>query len=76
MDKEKEEYNILVKFKYDDNDYVLYTDNTQDEDGNINVYGAKVDKNGKLSVAEDVDMERVFQIMIEKYRKKIVGGEL
>ena len=36
------EYEILLAFKWfqTGNDYLVYTDNTNDEDGNLNIYAA------------------------------------
>lgn len=73
MDKE---YDILMNFSYDDNDYVLYTDNTYDDKGDFNVYGARVDEEGRLLEVEDVDMDDVFKEMIDKYKEKVLKGEI
>ena len=73
---DKVKYDILMSFKYGDNDYVLYTDNTYDEEHQFKVYGARVNQDGRLSDVDDVDMDDVFRIMIEKYREKVLNGEL
>ena len=70
------EYDILMNFTYDDLDYVLYTDNTYDEFGAFNIYGAKVGKEGRLEEPDDVDINDVFNIMIEEYKDKIIKGEI
>ena len=70
------EYDILVKFTYDGNEYVLCTDNTFDKDGNIRTFGACVDKEGRLSEVSDVDMDDVFRIVGEQYRDKVLEGEV
>ena len=72
----KQELDILVKFTYDDNDYVIVTDNSYDSDGNINVYGAKLGRDERLEEVTDVDMPEVFNMMIEEYRQKILKGEI
>ena len=69
-------YDILMKFSFDSEDYVLYTDNTYDNEGNFNIYGAKLGIDGRLEEVDDVDMDLVFDIMIRRYKKKVLGGEL
>jgi hypothetical protein len=66
------EYDILMSFSYFDDDYVLYTDNTYDSNGSFNVYGARVDSRGRLKRVDDVDMDIVFNRMIEKYRNEVL----
>ena len=75
MDKEIE-YDILMEFNYDGNDYVIYTDNTYDEEGKFNLYGAATDSEGRLREVEDVDMDDVFDMMINRYRESILKGEI
>ena len=70
------EYDIFMNFKYDGNDYVLYTDNTYNDNNEFNVYGARMDKEGRLREVDDVDMDEVFNIMIRRYRDKVMSGEL
>lgn len=70
------EYDILMKFKYDGIDYVLYTDNTYNEKEEFNIYGASLDKEGRLTEVTDVDMMDVFSIMINRYREKVMSGEV
>ncbi len=70
------EYDILMKFTYDNLDYVLYTDNTYDELGVFNIYGAKVGKEGRLEEVDDVDISDVFDKMIEEYKEKVIKGEI
>ena len=66
------EYDILMKFTYFDEDYVLYTDNSYDSSGNFNVYGARVDSLGRLKKVNDVDMDIVFERMIDKYKNEVL----
>lgn len=75
MDKEIE-YDILMEFNYDGNDYVIYTDNSYDEEGKFNLYGASLDSEGRLREVEDVDMDDVFDMMINRYRESILKGEI
>lgn len=69
MDKE---YDILMEFTYFDEDYVLYTDNTYNALGEFNVYGARIDSDGRLQKVYDIDMDIVFERMIEKYKNEIL----
>ena len=73
---EDREYDILMEFQYDGNDYVIYTDNTYNENGEFNLYGAGKDSEGRLREVNDVDMDDVFQIMINQYKEKVLNGEL
>ena len=70
------DYDILVKFTYEDEDYVIYTDNTYNKLGEYNIYGAKLGFDDKLEKVDDVDMDDVFKIVIDEYREKIVAGEI
>lgn len=70
------EYDILMKFKYDNRDYVLYTDNTYGDNNEFNIYGACIDGEGRLREVDDVDMDDIFNIMINKYKDKVNSGEL
>ena len=69
-------YDILMKFTYEDEDYVIYTDNTYGEDGSFNMYGAKLGEDDRLEEVNDVDIQDVFNIMVDEYKKKIVAGEI
>ena len=69
-------YDILMKFTYDADDYVIYTDNTYDEDGIFNMYGAKLGQDDRLVDVDDVDIMDVFNIVIDEYKKKIISGEI
>ena len=72
----KKEMDILVKFTYDCNQYVIVTDNSYHDDGDINVFGAKLGKDDRLEDVVDVDMTDIFNTMIEEYRQKILRGEI
>ena len=69
-------YDILMKFSYEDDNYVIYTDNTYDEDGVFNMYGAKLGLDDRLEEVDDVDIQDVFNIMVDEYKKKIMAGEI
>ena len=75
MNKHKE-YDILMQFTYDDVDYVIVTDNTYNEKGEFNMYGARVGVDGRLREVYDTDMMDVFNVMIERYKEKIIKGEI
>ena len=70
------EYDILMKFNFDGNDYVIYTDNTYSDEGTFNLYGAGLDEEERLTLVDDVDVMDVIDIMIERYRNKVLKGEL
>ena len=69
-------YDILMKFSYDDRDYIIFTDYTYDEEGILNFYGSGIDSEGRLVEVEDVDMDKVFQIKIDEYKDKLLRGEV
>ena len=71
---EKIEYDILMRFHYGDDDYVIFTDNTYDND-NLNLYGARLDSEERL-IEYDEDMDEVFDMMINKYKEKLLKGEV
>ncbi len=75
MDKNME-YNILVKFNYDGEDYIIYTDNTYDDKGKFNLFGACLDSEGRLMDVEDPDINIIFDVMMKRYREKVLRGEL
>ncbi len=74
--KHDQEFDILVKFNYDDGEYVIVTDNTYDNEGNINVYGAKLDGEERLEEVFDDEVKDIFDMMIEEYRQKILRGDI
>ena len=74
--KDNIEYDILMKFFYEGNNYVIYTDNTYNDNNEFNLYGAGIDIDGRLKEVDDVDMDSVFKLMIEKYKEKVLNGEL
>ncbi len=70
------EYDILMKFSFDGDNYIIYTDNTFDDGGNIHLYGARLDEEERLREVEDADIHAVFDIMMKRYREKLLRGEL
>ena len=53
-----------------------YYEITYDEEGKFNLYGASLDSEGRLREVEDVDMDDVFDMMINRYRESILKGEI
>ena len=72
-DKDNKElnYDILIRFTFDNSNYIVYTDNLQNEKGEFNLYGAKLDINNKLEEVTDVDVLPLFEEIIEDYNEKI-----
>lgn len=73
---EKIDCDVLIKFEFNQNNYIVYTDNTYNTDGYFNLYKAKVDANGLLSDPIDIDVIPVFDKLISNYKNKIKKGEL
>ena len=74
--KDNINYDILMKFAYEDDDYVLYTDNTYNDLGEFNIYGARLGLDDRLEEVNDVDIDDVFNMMINEYKEKIIAGEI
>ena len=67
---------VLIEFTFDNNKYIVYTDNTFDNDGLFNLYKAKIDDNNRISDPDDVDVEKIFEKLIIDYKNKVVRGEI
>lgn len=67
-------YDVLIKFDYDNNNYIIYTDNTYNDKGEFNLYGAMIDKENKLNSVYDVDVIAIFNKLIAEYKDKIIKG--
>ena len=67
---------ILIEFTYDSVNYIVYTDNTIDENGFFNLYKAKIDSENKISDPDDVDVDEIFDKLILDYKNKIIRGEV
>ena len=74
--KDNLNYDILVKFNYDGEDYIIYTDNTYDDKGIFNLYGACLDNEGRLIEVDDPDVHVIFDVMMKRYRENLLRGEL
>ena len=73
---QKVECDILIKFEFDGDNYIVYTDNTYDKNGYFNLYKAMVGKDNKLYDPTDIDVLPVFDKLIADYKSKIVKGEI
>lgn len=70
------ECNILIRFEYKFNRYIVYTDNILNEKGEYNLYKALIDENNKIVDPEDTSVDSVFDKLINEYKKKVVKGEI
>ena len=70
-DGTKEEVEVLLAFKFNDNgkEYVIYTKNEVDENGNITIYISNVVRNGDKvtlsTVADDGEWTRIKNVLRE-----------
>ena len=67
---------IVIKFDFCDQHYIVYTDNSYNEKGEFNLYKALVSEDNKLCDVIDVDVIPIFDKLILDYKKKVVMGEL
>lgn len=70
-DNKELNYDILIKFSFDNSNYIVYTDNTTNDQDEFNLYGAKININNELEEVTDVDVLPLFEEIIEDYKKKI-----
>ena len=70
-DGTKEEVEVLLAFKFNDNnkEYVIYTKNEVDENGNVTIYISNVVKNGNnvslTTVSDDNEWTRIKNVLRE-----------
>ena len=70
-DGTKEEVEVLLAFKFNDNnkEYVIYTKNEVDDNGNVTIYISNVTKNGDnvslTTVADDNEWTRIKNVLRE-----------
>ena len=70
-DGTEEEVEVLLAFKFNDNDkeYVIYTKNEVDENGNVTIYISNVVRNGDnvslTKVADDAEWTRIKNVLRE-----------
>jgi len=70
-DGSKEEVELLVCFEFNDNkkEYVIYTKNEKDENGNITIYVSSVDRSGEMprmgAIESDEEWSRIKDVLRE-----------
>ena len=70
-DGTKEEVEVLLAFRFNDNnkEYVIYTKNEVDENGNVTIYISNVVRNGEIvtltTVADDNEWTRIKNVLRE-----------
>ncbi len=70
-DGKKEEVEVLLAFKFNDNnkEYVIYTKNEVDENGNVTIYISNVVRTGAnvslATVADDAEWTRIKNVLRE-----------
>ena len=70
-DGTKEEVEVLLAFKFNDNnkEYVIYTKNEVDDNGNVTIYISNVTRNGNTvtlsTVADDNEWTRIKNVLRE-----------
>lgn len=57
------EYDELFRFEDDDRHFVVFTDDTEDEEGNLNVYAATYDPHSLWGVAQPVVEGRDWRLV-------------
>ena len=66
---------VLIEFTFAGENYIVYTDNTLNKNLEYNLYKAKIDSKNKLSDPIDIDVEPVFDKLIEDYKNRIIRGD-
>jgi len=70
-DGTKEEVELLVCFEFNDNkkEYVVYTKNEKDENGNITIYVSSIDRSGDTpkmgAIESDEEWSRIKDVLRE-----------
>ena len=70
-DGKTEEVEVLLAFKFKDNnmEYVIYTKNEKDENGNVTIYISNVARNGEnvtlATVTDDSEWTRIKNVLRE-----------
>ena len=70
-DGKNEEVEVLLAFKFNDNnmEYVIYTKNEKDENGNVTIYISNVTRNGDTvtltTVTDDNEWTRIKNVLRE-----------
>ena len=73
------EYDVLFTFESDktNKNYIVYTDNTRDEIGNIEVYASiyhPEDENGRLEAIETDEEWKLIETILETLQEEIKNG--
>ena len=76
IDSEEVEFDILFSFDSEETGkhYIVYTDNTEDEDGNINVYASAFDPDNDESELLPIETEKewkIIEIILEEIQNEI-----
>lgn len=75
-DGTQENVEVLLSFKFNDNnkEYVIYTKNEVDENGNVTIYISNVTRNGNevslSTVSEDTEWSRIKDVLRELSKKE------
>lgn len=70
-DGTKEEVDLLICFEFNDTkkEYVVYTKNEKDENGNITIYVSSVDRSGELpkmgAIESDEEWSKIKDVLRE-----------
>ena len=69
-------YEILYTFKFEENDktYLVYTDNTYDENNQLNVYVGEYDRSAKM-VLKDIQDDNIFNSIQDIIETITNGGD-
>ncbi len=69
-------YEILYTFKFEGNDktYLVYTDNTHDENNQLNIYAGEYDRNAKM-VLKDIEDNNIFNSIQDIIETITNGGD-
>ncbi len=67
-----EKFDVLFTMNSDDTkkNYIVYTDNTLDDDNNLKAYASIYDESGKLSQIKDEKEWKTIEELIEKFNKE------
>ena len=78
IDSEGKEVEFDILFSFDSEEtgkhYIVYTDNTEDEDGNINVYASAFDPDNNESELLPIETEKewkIIEIILEEIQNEI-----
>ena len=61
--REVKEYEILFTFDCEDKSYIVFTDNTKDDNESINTYAATYDKDGEKLELKDIETEKEWTLI-------------